>query len=464
MHAEYSSRFSTLVLANTAEAFAKLINRYENSSEYARRLKEEHRLGDRALLWGSDNKVVVTSMPAKHTEWLTQHLPYHNVTNLYPEAPSWSLCRDILREPHLRESIVCGLRGCEEVTVLSYVASDELYVLADALQSEGLRLRLQDSPSRRVLDSVRRFDTKSGFRILCGEWSQRCRSLRLPEGTICSSAHAAARVASEFLASGRACICKADIGESGNGLLWLEPGRDESNSHLIEERILTDPAFGDDHIVVEATIDGGNGRALSPSTEVYVDHDGRTSVTYSCVQHFSDRGEFCGVLIDRSNVMSQAAEDMNTTANFIGAELAQLGYVGHFDIDYVLDSNGSPFAVEGNLRRTGGTHAHELTQFLVGGRYAETHVVLSRDSAQIGGCGLTAAYLISCCEKILFPIRGAPRGLVPSIVASMDEGRVGYVIIGESGDDVRSIEREFLVQAARACLDHTGGSLKGQPR
>src|SRR5206468_2151486 len=109
------------------------------------------------------------------------------------------------------------------------------------------------------------------------------------------------------------------------------------------------PAFGDDYIVVEAVIDGGNRRALSPSTEVYIDGDGRASVTYSCVQHFSRRGEFCGVLIDRSNVTTRAAEDMNMIANFIGAELAQLGYVGHFDIDYVIDSDGSPFAVEGNL-------------------------------------------------------------------------------------------------------------------
>ena len=50
--------FQTLVVANTAEAFLSLIQRYDVATDRERRLQAEHRLGDRALLWGGDGKIV----------------------------------------------------------------------------------------------------------------------------------------------------------------------------------------------------------------------------------------------------------------------------------------------------------------------------------------------------------------------------------------------------------------------
>lgn len=439
--------YRTLVVANTAEAFLSLIQRYGVAADRERRLRAEHCLGDRALLWDGDGKVVVTSLPAAHCHYLTSSLSYRHILNLYPVVPSPSLCTDILHDSRLFAQVREVLGGGAEVQLLSYVASDELYPLIHALEVSGVRLRLVETPGLAGVMAARRFDTKSGFRAMCSEWATRCSSLRLPAGEACFSYEEAAHIAASLLATGRPCVCKADRGESGIGLVWLDPSSSKPDTDAIEQRLRREPAFGDDPIVVEGVIpqppEAPPGLA-SPSIEAYVSPGGDVSITYPCLQLFDSIGSFSGVLIDRRRLGSRVLEEMETVATFIGSELAGLGYVGHFDLDFVLDPYGTLYVVEGNPRRTGGTHVHEAARFLVGGQYQNEVAVMSRDSVRItsGPVGLDA--LLESATETLFPLSGEPRGVVPTIVSDLGDGVMGYMVIATTGEDAAHLERAFL--------------------
>jgi len=439
--------YRTLVVANTAEAFLSLIQRYSMAADRERRLWAEHRLGDRALLWDGDGKVVITSLPAAHCHYLTSRLSYRHILNLYPVVPSPSLCTDILHDARLFAKIREVLGGGAEVRLLSYVASDELYPLIHALEASGVRLCLVETPRLAGVMAARRFDTKSGFRAMCSEWATRCRSLRLPAGEVCFSYEEAACAAASFLAAGRPCVCKADRGESGVGLVWLDPSSSKPDTDAIEQRLKGEPAFGDDPIVVEAVIppprEATPGLA-SPSIEAYVSPSREVSITYTCLQLFDSTGSFSGVLIDHRRLGSRVLEEMKTVATFIGSELAGLGYVGHFDLDFVLDPCGTLYVVEGNPRRTGGTHVHEAAGFLVGGQYQNEVAVMSRDSVRITSDLVELDALLESATGTLFPLGGEPRGVVPTIVSDLGDGVMGYKVIAANGDDAARLERAFL--------------------
>ncbi len=51
--------------------------------------------------------------------------------------------------------------------------------------------------------------------------------------------------------------------------------------------------------------------------------------------------------------------------------LQQMGYVGHFDLDTVVDDAGRVYLLEINPRRTGGTHVHEFAEHVFGADYLD---------------------------------------------------------------------------------------------
>ena len=55
-----SVTFRTLLIPNVAEAFKGLLERIPPGEERLRRTAWEHDLSGRALLWGGDQKIIVT--------------------------------------------------------------------------------------------------------------------------------------------------------------------------------------------------------------------------------------------------------------------------------------------------------------------------------------------------------------------------------------------------------------------
>ncbi len=434
-------RFKQLIIANTAEAFLSLLGKYGRESR-EQKLLEEHQLSERSCFWGGDGKIVVTSFPVPEINSRMQRLGYKEVVNLFPEAPSESLSRDV--RDALSSNLVSLLGRDQLVDMISYVASDELLGLIAHLQGCGVNLRTTEAPNQSALKVAREFDTKSGFRRLCSEWQRGSAAIRMPFGMIFDSPVHAARFALGRLAEGRPCICKADRGESGIGLIWLYPGESHTESSIIEA-IRKEPAFEGDEIVVEDVVIRPKIPGFdwsSPSVEVYVDPKGIPNVTYVCSQRVNAEGEFSGILIDSVIIPAHVFEVITEVALSIGDSFANLGYRGYFDLDFVLDKDFNLFLLEGNPRRTGGTHVHDLACHLLGQDYGRGHSILSSDCSTIGS--FHCEEVLDRVADLLFSSFSKPRGLIPTVLGRVQDGFLGYVIIGDSLPDAIQQEERLL--------------------
>jgi hypothetical protein len=428
---------TTVVVANTAEAFLSLLERYEDPPR-RRLIEAEHRLGDRAAFWGGADKIVVTSYPATHAAYAEQ-LGYSALVNVWPENPTPRLSLDMLHDrvlnTRLRELAPPGTK----VLLSPYTVSDELLHLVAEWSAGGVQVSSPEIPAANGIAIGRRFDTKSGFREMCVDWAIECDAIRLPPGVICPSKAVAAAAASAFLSSGRTVICKADRGEAGIGLHWVR----EADRDAIEARLNQDAAFGSDPIVVEEVVaERGTPGFSSPSVEVCVLPSGETAVTYSCMQRFDGHGSFEGVVIGREVMRGRLVREIERAALFVGSRLRQRGYVGYFDLDFVLDAGGVPYMVEANVRKTGGTHAHDAATFLIGRDYAARVTVLSLDHVRCAP-SLSFECLLTTASPWLFPIRQERRGVVLTCVGTLDAGTLGYLVIGSSLPDALAIEAAF---------------------
>ena len=61
-----------------------------------------------------------------------------------------------------------------------------------------------------------------------------------------------------------------------------------------------------------------------------------------------------------------------------------MGYVGHFDLDTVVNDEGRVYLLEINPRRTGGTHVHEFADHVFGADYLDKVALLSNDTLSSG--------------------------------------------------------------------------------
>ncbi|AGA92363.1 hypothetical protein Thimo_3709 (plasmid) [Thioflavicoccus mobilis 8321] len=437
----------SLVIANTAEAFLPFITTAPSNKEAL--IAAEHALSDRALLWGGPNKCVVTPFPVPHSPTLARQLGYVQLINLSPPSPSFCLCEDIATHSHLLHAVTTFLSQAPTVSIISYCSSPFLNTLIDVLRrSTTSTLLLPETSDNRGIQAALRFDSKSGFRSLVLQWSAECPFLRPPEAHIAFDTITAARHALSFLEKGTPCIIKPDAGDSGLGQLWLNTTNIQSTDlSAIHKLIASDPHRSTMPLVVEEMITPPPALPrwlCSPSIEAHISPDGTCSITYIALQLFSSRGNFSGIIIPPSESPLPFDAALRAHASYIGSALSREGYVGYFDLDFVIDSSGYPRIIEGNPRRTGGTHVHDLATHLFGPAYRHTHCFQSWDNVSLPRCFPDISDFLRLCSPFLFPIRSTNTGIVPSISSTAANGRIGYVVIARSLNEATALNASFV--------------------
>jgi hypothetical protein len=118
----------------------------------------------------------------------------------------------------------------------------------------------------------------------------------------------------------------------------------------------------------------------SPSLEYFINDHGECRPTYACEQLLeADRKTFCGVYINPEVNQNKLIIKAFAAGTLFGQKLAGLGYRGFFDIDLVITAKNEVYAVESNLRRTGGTHTFEFALELLGKNFITKSYVASED-------------------------------------------------------------------------------------
>ncbi|MCB0168576.1 MAG: hypothetical protein KDI79_30390 [Anaerolineae bacterium] len=133
----------------------------------------------------------------------------------------------------------------------------------------------------------------------------------------------------------------------------------------------------------------------------------------------------------------------------IAARLQEMGYVGHFDIDTIVDDEGRIFLVEINARRTGGTHVHEFAYHYLGPDYLDKFVLLGNDSIDSGSI-IDYNELMHAIGDLLFPMPGQQQGVVITVTSALEAHEFGCIAIAESTEQALALHRTLAERVRNA--------------
>lgn len=430
-----------VVVCNISETFYEFLSRAEDAEHHIR--GEQYR-GDRAIVWAGDPKLVFTSLPIPHAAHLYQQASFTDTQYVSPQQPTSWLSLDILNEPALLQRLIDYAGEARTVELVPYAATDQFLKLVETLENEhGLTVRLPETARRNMLWLRDYVDSKIGWRILASRWLANAEEL-LPEGLACQTLEVAADAALWFLANGRGCLVKSDIGENGIGNVMLQPGmfdtREAIIAHLRKAQFLNEQ-----WLTVEELIAAEH--PLSPSLEAYVPAEGEPYITYVSDQLFQGFGDFCGVLVSRELEATRWYEPLVTSGLIFARELQKMGYVGLFDLDTVVNDEGRVYLLEVNPRRTGGTHVHEFADHVFGDDYLSKVALLSNDTLSSGKI-TEFDELARVVQPFEYPMNGEQRGIFVTVSSALEAHEFGCIIVGANTADVVDIQQQLQARIA----------------
>ncbi len=426
-----------VAIYNNLETFLKFLQRTKDPDIFQKRRFR----GDRGLFWLGDPKLLfVTAASPASAEQVCRRWGYPGTVILAPDEPTPQLCLDILRERRLFDRILEHAGPARAIRLVPYATTPEVYRLADGLREAGLMVHLPESPAPEN-HWLRDFaDTKSGFRAIASQ----CLSSTdiFPQGFVCRDIAHAAGAVGWFQNHGHACVVKADGGESGIGHLFFSPDQEEKESVL--KALQDNPFLQNDLIIVEEYIPSRV--HLSPSLEFTVPPAGlgAPQITYASKQLFSEFGRFAGVLISRTLQEAAWYPLLVERGMKIANHLQDMGYIGPFDLDAVVDEKDHPYLLELNTRRTGGTYVHEFARFTFGPDYPQKVAVLSRNA--VFSHGITNLdELLDRLSDLLFPdYTSAGGGVVITVTSTLSAGEFGCILVASDEIQITKLNEALI--------------------
>jgi hypothetical protein len=346
-----------------------------------------------------------------------------------------------LRESPLLKELI-GFAGPDKhVQIIPYANTPEFLDLAAALRAEhGFTVDLPESPSPQDLWLGAYLDSKAGFRTLVSQLAPDA----LPFGFLCESFETALQAVNWFKQKKKACVIKASQGGSGVGNLFL--GLEQLDEAKDLNKLLGSNAFmREDIFIVEEQIHSSS--QLSPSLEFFVPppERGQPNITYLSNQLFERSGRFAGVAISRELESEAWYAGFKDTGLRIARHIQEMGFVGHFDLDAIVDDEGRLYLVEINARRTGGTFAHEFMLHNFGADYMSKFAVLSEN--KLGTNGVTQLDdLKRKINGLLFQADKANYGIIPTLTSMLPQGYIGYIALGDSLKAVQDLRASLISQ------------------
>ncbi|HEY9619629.1 MAG TPA: hypothetical protein V6C78_04625 [Crinalium sp.] len=442
MYSYLSQTIPTVIISNTSEAFFEYMSRANTADERAQFIEAMRTLGDRNLLYPKAEKLVFVSAPIPHAQFLLQKLGYLSTHYSYPQNPSPFLSLDILREENLLHQIV-QYAGIERtLQLIPHATTPEFLKLVQCLQQDyQINVLLPESPDLDCLWFRDYIDTKSGFRALVSQWLPNANE-RLIEGFVCQTIEQAAYVVSWFLRRDTSCLVKSDRSNDALGHTIFKADELLPLSEIVR-RLNQNSFLEQDLILVEEYI--ASPQRLFPSVELFVPalDSGSPQMTYVCNQIFHESGTFAGLLVSREFESERWYVPLVESGLQIAQRLQKSGYVGHFDVDAIVDSEGQLFLLEINARRTGGTHVHELACSLFGPHYLDDVVLLSNSAIDTQRV-TQFDQLIVALNDFLYPMHQKPEGIMITHSSALLEHKFGGIFIASSTQRVLELQQQIL--------------------
>jgi hypothetical protein len=414
----------------------------------------------RALFWCGNNKLVISSKQLQESLFILEGLNYKGIDTLTPNHSSLSLCKDIIADSEVYHSILNYANREGEICLIPYANTHQFYDLVSQLSADSLSVRLPESPGYRNLWLRDYLNTKLGFRASFPYMSS-CQKL-LPLGFICEQSIDVETAALWIINNvpSRCAIIKPSISNDSLGQFLychsdsaFNPISESYTTQRSADNFTSNSFMNSGSIIVEEFIESkwidlpGLRIPLLPSIEILIPEPsfGSPLITYCCLQLTGKEGGFSGVIIYQSIYFQSWYSTLKEAAFNFACSAQDMGLIGHFDIDAIIDKNDQVFLLEANIRRTGGTHVHELCKHLIGPDYFLTHSVLSQDKI-ICKVKFKNNELIDLFHEQNFKVSIQKEGAIPLSFSWIDENTISLdlIVISNNLADLIELKNIFL--------------------
>lgn len=444
-----------IFVGNLTEGSEIYLRGIKNEEERQRLIQEDQGLSDRFLYTCSDNTILIT--PWKINEEFKKDaesiLNLKNVENWHPISNTIALSKDIEEDKVLFKKLIDKIKELnsknEEVELTAYSNTPEFLGLILELQDRGCKFQTPDAPSREFYWTISFLDSKGGFRQIVQMISGWEKELKMPWGVICAKPTEARKIGQVLFLQNRGFVVKTNWGQSGEGLIIIRRNNgfatyEEASKFLKTEFDKDDywekyPIIVEEFIPPNLEIGGG-----APNVECYIDQDGAPRVNYTCGMRMTKQGNFQGIEIGASALPDNVDKTIREIGKKVGETFASFGLRGFYEVDLQAGMDGELYCLESNVRRTGGTHVYDSARRLFGEDFFEKKYLVSSNVFMHKGLSNVDYHKIKeMLSSVWYPIKGESVGFMPTIINSLKENVLGYIVVGNSKMQALKIEAEF---------------------
>lgn len=269
----------------------------------------------------------------------------------------------------------------------------------------------------------------------------------LPAQWRAGTRRAAVRLLAARTAAGRSTVLKSEHGVGGSGTTVLTPARVRAagGARAVLRRLPRGPLLVEEYVDGPAPGDGPRDLTY----DGFVDGAGRPHVVGGAVMDVEGAG-YRGATVGPGIVPRWARGPLSAFGEAVGRELADSGYRGWFDVDFVADGAGRLAPTEVNLRLTGPSVA-----FMVAARLDELrgagHFVRIADRVELGA-RLPDARFDELCAELARDCAALGAVFVPAIPTGAFEPEPWLgVLVAAHGLDVLDAAEALVRERALAC-------------
>lgn len=434
-----SKKYSQIIFANMAEAMEQITRDIPIDNKKLSKIREELSLSDRVIFWEGDNKILITphQMSVSLLEKNKENLGFSNIKNIYFSNDEIDISKRLLNDKEVFNKIIEIIRDNPGINLSPYSLTESFRKLVYELNKLDLKFNTYEKPIQSAEWLISYLDSKVGSRTEINKIKSSF--VKIPESYIGKDIEEAIRIATWLWTTNRSCIIKTNFGESGWGLIMLKKNNYKSVEDIknkVTQEINIDPIWKNKPLIIEEYIIPTKNDYNSPSSELYLT-DKDVKLTYVCNQIISKNGEFIGITIGK-NLMEKSLKNRIVNASLqIGKRFWELGYRGFFDIDFIVSKNKVPFAIETNMRRTGGTHVYDAVKTIFGKDWEKRCFCISNNHFVYSGLILSADKILEKLKDLLYPINNEKRGIIITLV---DKYKPAFGFIVVSTNKESSIE------------------------
>lgn len=446
----------TVFISNVLESFYRT---YQELPAKQRQywMRYDSMEGNRALFYKGDDKVIITPylINPKHLHTICQLMGWKNVANLSPAHSSYSICEDCMVN-RLKLQLVDLIKSNPGIDIIPYRATPEFYRLISFLEKQKLKFKTSETVDKEQEFILKYSHCKRGFRHL---WSKALASsgkklkISIPEGFITGNKEEAMEAAWWFQQQKRSFVIKYNKGTQGIGILINRQDQlphDRKKFIKLFNNRLAAKFWDEPSIIVEEFIPADKSYlGGSPSIEFFIDIDGKVIPTYAAEQILDDdKKTFRGVYIHREVMEHPHIKTAFAAGMFFGKELAYLGYKGIFDVDLVISHKNKLYAVESNMRRTGGTHVHEAAETLLGKDYWQHYHVIGEDMILPKTANLNYDKSFNLLKEFFYN-KQAQRGLIFCNPDMLLVNLLNLIFIAKTSEDIHQLRQAVKNKLAK---------------